>query len=91
MALAYARFDQNVSILSVISKIFEEPSLRRKNYYMIFSLDLDPPILLIQSCLMHLTDFIHVQLCKGNLVGMVLLDVQKAFDIVAHSVFLMIL
>ena len=34
------------------------------------------------TCLIHLTDFIKFQIDKGHLVGMVLLDLQKAFDTV---------
>ena len=36
-----------------------------------------------------LTDFIKFQLDKGNYVGMVLLDLQMAFDTVDHSILLM--
>ena len=35
------------------------------------------------TCLINLTDYIKLQSDKGNLTGMVLLDLQKAFDTVA--------
>ena len=40
------------------------------------------------TCLIHLTAFIKCLMDKGNFVGMVLLDLQKAFDIDDHSVLL---
>ena len=40
------------------------------------------------TCLIHLTDFIKFQMDKGNAVGMALLDLQKAFDTVDHSILL---
>ena len=39
------------------------------------------------SCLIGLTDFIKDELSRGNLVGMVLIDLQKAFDTVDHVIF----
>ena len=36
------------------------------------------------SCLLYLTDFIRKEIDEGNLCGMVLLDLQKAFDTVNH-------
>ena len=38
------------------------------------------------SCLIGLTDFIKCEIGKGNLVGMVLIDLQKAFDTVDHAI-----
>ena len=38
------------------------------------------------TCLIHLTDYIKLQSDKGNLTGMVLLDLQKAFDTVDHCI-----
>ena len=41
------------------------------------------------ACLTHLTDFIKFQMNQGHFVGMVLLDLQKSFDIVDHGILLM--
>ena len=38
------------------------------------------------SCLIGLTDYVRSEMGKGNLVGMVLIDLQKAFDTVDHSI-----
>ena len=38
------------------------------------------------TCLIHLSDYIRIERDRGNLVGMVLLDLQKAFDTVDHSI-----
>ena len=47
-----------------------QPGLRKTHY--------------IDSCLFYLTDFIRKEIDEGNLCGMVLLDLQKAFDTVYH-------
>ena len=39
-------------------------------------------------CLIHLSDFIRKQQDKGNYTGMVILDLQKAFDTVNHKILL---
>ena len=41
------------------------------------------------TCLIHLTDYIRRENDRGNVVGMVLLDLQKAFDTVDHAILLM--
>lgn len=38
------------------------------------------------TCLIYLSDYIKFQLDKGFFIGMVLLDLQKAFDTVDHSI-----
>ena len=40
------------------------------------------------SCLIHLSDFIRKQQDKGHYTGMVILDLQKAFDTVNHKILL---
>ena len=40
------------------------------------------------SCLIGLTDYVKDEICKGNMVGMVLIDLQKAFDTVNHCILL---
>ena len=40
------------------------------------------------SCLLGLTDYVKREVAKGNLTGMVLIDLQKAFDTVDHSILL---
>jgi hypothetical protein len=37
------------------------------------------------SCLINLTDFLKSEISKGRYVGMVLIDLQKAFDTVNHG------
>ena len=39
-----------------------------------------------ETCLIYLTDFVKHQISQGNYVGMMLLDVQKAFDSVNHDI-----
>ena len=83
-----------VSILSIISTVFErvvldqfEPYLdERKLLY-----DLQSgfrPKYSTDTCLIHLTDFIKFQMDKGNAVGRVLLDLQKAYDTVDNYILL---
>ena len=81
-----------VSILSVLSKILERAAHTQLSDY------LEKRGLLFEnqsgfrsgystdSCLIGLTDFIKSEMGKGNLVGMVLIDLQKAFDTVDHSI-----
>ena len=40
------------------------------------------------SCLTHLTDQIRFDMDKGNYTGMVMIDLQKAFDTVDHDILL---
>ena len=83
-----------VSILSVVSKVIERVISDQLEEYLVkqsllydfqsgfrhgFSTD---------TCLTYLTDYIRVQMDKGHLVGMLLLDLQKAFDTVNHSILL---
>jgi len=41
---------------------------------------------LTDTCLVHLTDYLNQEQDKGSYVGMVLLDLQKAFDTVDHGI-----
>ena len=83
-----------VSILSVLSKILERAVHSQLNAYLSerglllenqsgfcggFSTD---------SCLIGLTDYIRGEMAGGNMVGMVLIDLQKAFDTVDHTILL---
>lgn len=84
-----------VSILTIISKIFERVVYDQVESY----LDQNKLLYKFQSgfrsrystdtCLIHLTDYIKFQMDKGHFVGMILLDLQKAFDTVDHSIVLM--
>ena len=80
--------------LSIVSKIFERIVYDQVESYLseqkllyefqsgfrsVFSTD---------TCLIHLSDYIRFNLDKGNYVGMVLLDLQKAFDTVDHVILL---
>jgi len=50
-----------------------------------FSLGLDKGSLLT----IYLSDYIRLHMDKGHLVGMVLLDLQKAFNTVDHGILIM--
>lgn len=41
------------------------------------------------TCLIHLTDFKRMEMDDGYVVGMVLLDLQKVFNTIDHSILLM--
>jgi hypothetical protein len=84
-----------VSILSIISKIFERVIYDQLQGYLN-----DRKLLYnfqsgfrkgysTDTCLMHLSDYLRFNLDKGHMVGMVLLDLQKAFDTVDHDILLM--
>ena len=83
-----------VSILPVLSKILERAVNDQLNGYLVqknllydfqsgfrkgFSTD---------TCLMNLNDFILSERSKGNFTGMVMIDLQKAFDCVDHGLLL---
>lgn len=83
-----------MSILSIISKVFEKIVHNQLNVYLKennllynfqsgfranFSTD---------TCLIHLLDEIRLNADQGNYTGMVVLDLQKAFDTVNHSILL---
>ena len=83
-----------VSVLSIISKILERVVYNQVDSYLqshkllyefqsgfrsAFSTD---------TCLIHLTDHIRSESDRGNYTGMVILDLQKAFDTVNHQLLL---
>ena len=81
-----------VSVLSVMSKILERAVHTQLNDY------LEKRGLLFEhqsgfrsgfstdSGLIGMTDYIRTEMSNGKLVGMVLIDLQKAFDTVDHSI-----
>ena len=83
-----------VSILSIISKVVEKAVYEQLEQY------LNSKNLLYnlqsgfrrgystESCLIYLTDYIKSQLDQSNYTGLVMLDLQKAFDTVDHTVLL---
>ncbi len=83
-----------ISILSVASNFFERIVYNQMNEYLTKS----SLIYMFQSgfrkshstdnSLLYLTDFIRRQIDEGKMCGMVLLDLQKAFDTVNHSILL---
>ena len=83
-----------VSILSVASKILEravyvqlESYLKEKNILYGFQSGFRQSYS-TDTCLTHLTDFIRNKTSLGNYTGMVLIDLQKAFDTVDHVILL---
>lgn len=81
-----------VSILSIVSKILEkavysqlESFLVNKNILYEFQSGFRSKFS-TDSCLIHLTDHIKSETAKGLYTGMVLLDLQKAFDTVDHKI-----
>ncbi len=81
-----------ISILSVASNILERIVYNQMNEYLTKS----SLIYMFQSgfrkshstdtSLLYLTDFIRRQIDEGKMCGMVLLDLQKAFGTVNHSI-----
>ena len=81
-----------ISILNVVSKILEKSVYNQLNQYLT-----DHQLLYshqsgfrgtysTDTCLIHLTDHVRTQVSRGNYTGMVLLDLQKAFDTVNHNI-----
>ena len=68
-------FDQLYGYLSENKLLYELQSGFRSSY----STD---------TCLMYLTDYIRQECDKGRYTGMVMLDLQKAFDTVNHAILL---
>ena len=82
-----------VSILSIISKVFERVVYDQIQTYLderklLYNFQSGfRPRFSTDTCLIHFTDFIKFQMDKGYLVGMVLLDLQKAFDTADLSIY----
>ena len=81
-----------MSILSVFSKIVEKIVYDQVNKYLA-----DNELLYefqsgfrsshsTDTSLIHILDYIKIEQDKGNYTGMVLLDLQKAFDTVDHDI-----
>ena len=81
-----------VSVLSIVSKILEKAVFNQLNKYLVeknliyqfqsgfrgsYSTD---------TCLIHLQDHIRKETAAGKFTGMILLDIQKAFDSVDHNI-----
>ena len=83
-----------VSILNVLSKVLERAvhgqlvAYLTKRGVLAESQSGFRPGFSTDTCLLGLTDFIRKEVSKGKLVGLVLLDLQKAFDTVDHGVLL---
>ena len=81
-----------VSILSIISKILERAVYSQLKAFLVKNnmlYDLQSGFrgnYSTDTCLIHLTDHIKTQTSKGLYTGMILLDLQKAFDTVDHSI-----
>ena len=81
-----------VSVLGVISKILERVVYNQVYDYLshnnlLYNLQSGfRPSFSTDTCLTHLTDYIKRECDKGNFTGMVLLDLQKAFDTVDHNI-----
>ena len=83
-----------VSILNVLSKILERSVHGQLVGYLTKRKVLSEsqsgfrPGFSTDTCLLGLTDFVRRELSEGKLVGLVLLDLQKAFDCVDHGILL---
>ncbi len=83
-----------VSILSILSKVLERVVYNQlENYLHCNSLMYNlqsgfRPAYSTDTCLIHMQDHIREEYDKGNYTGMVLLDLQKAFDTVDHVILL---
>ena len=83
-----------VSILPVMSKILERAVndqlncyLKKRNLLYDFQSGFRQGFS-TETCLVNLSDSIKNQTVNGNFTGMVLIDLQKAFDCVDHSLLL---
>jgi hypothetical protein len=83
-----------VSVLTIVSKILERAVYDQvesylKNNNLLYKLQSGfRSCFSTDTCLMYLTDYIKMEMGKGNYTGMVMLDLQKAFDTVDHKILL---
>ena len=83
-----------ISVLSVISKVFEKVvSIQLSDYLSENRLLYEFQSVFRSSystdtCFIHLTDYIKPKNYKDHFAGMVLLDLQKVFDTVNHTILL---
>jgi len=83
-----------VSILTAISKMFERLVYEQVEVYLVkqnLLYEFQSGFRAAHStetCLTHLCDYIRQNFDEGNYVGMILLDLQKAFDTVNHAILL---
>ena len=83
-----------VSVLTVVSKVLERVVYNQTNDFLksknlVYDLQSGfRESYSTDSCLIYLTDYIRLQSDQGNYTGMAMLDLQKAFDTVAHNILL---
>ncbi len=84
--------DRPVSILCIVSKILEraiytqvEQHLKEHNILYKYQSGFRKSYS-IDTCLIHLIDHIRTHMANGRYTGMVLMDLQKAFDTVDHAI-----
>ena len=84
--------EKNFSTLSVVSNILEKAVYNQLEEYLseknlIYNLQSGfRGSLSTDTCLIYLTDYIKSQIAAGKYTGMVILDLQKAFDTVDHEI-----
>ena len=83
-----------ISILSIVSKIWEKAIYEQLSQFLAHH-NLFYELMSgfrhsfsTGTCLIHLTDYMKSEQDRGNLIGMVFLDLQKAFDTVDHNILL---
>ncbi len=78
-----------ISILSIVSKILERAVYNKLESFLVKNnilYEYQSGVRGTDSCLIHLTDHIRAQTSRGMFTGMIMLDLQKAFDTVDHDI-----